>query len=247
MRTQLSQAVVPFLLVSSVLSGCASTSSTGDAALNQKNWPICSAVGALAGGGLGAIESSAWAGGGAVIGALFGGLICYAQDGDEDADGVHDRRDTCPATPANTQVNPNGCPLSNYSSTPAIEPVVEPVAEPQDEVIVLSDLGKVLFAFNSADLTADAKALLTGISQRLLDGALLGVVVKGHTDSVGADAYNDALSLRRAESVAAYLVTQGVPADKVKTAGLGESQPLGDNATDEGRAQNRRVEIFVDR
>lgn len=243
MRTQLSQAVVPFLLVSSVLSGCASTSSTGDAALNQKNWPICSAVGALAGGGLGAIESSAWAGGGAAIGALFGGLICYAQDGDEDADGVHDRRDTCPATPANTPVNPNGCPLPNYPSTPA----VEPVAEPQDEVIVLSDLGKVLFAFNSADLTEDAKALLTGISQRLLDGALLGVMVKGHTDSVGSDAYNDTLSLRRAESVAAYLVTQGVPAEKVKTAGLGEGQPLGDNATDEGRAQNRRVEIFVDR
>ena len=122
MRTQFSQAVVPFLLVSSVLSGCASTSSTGDAALNQRNWPICSAIGALAGGGLGAIESSAWAGGGAAIGALFGGLICYAQDGDEDADGVHDRRDTCPDTPANTQVNPNGCPLPSYPSTPAVEP-----------------------------------------------------------------------------------------------------------------------------
>ena len=92
MRTQFSKAVVSFLLVSSVLSGCASTSSTGDAALNQGNWPICSAIGALAGGGLGAIESSAWAGGGAAIGALFGGLICYAQDGDEDGDGVHDRQ-----------------------------------------------------------------------------------------------------------------------------------------------------------
>ncbi|MBT9531772.1 MAG: OmpA family protein [Pseudomonas sp.] len=243
MRTQFSQAVVPFLLVSSVLSGCASTSSTGDAALNQRNWPICSAIGALAGGGLGAIESSAWAGGGAAIGALFGGLICYAQDGDEDADGVHDRRDTCPDTPANTQVNPNGCPLPSYPSTPAVEPVVQP----QDEVIVLSDLGKVLFAFNSAELTADAKELLAGISQRLVDGSVLEVMVKGHTDSVGSDAYNDKLSLRRAESVAAYLVSQGVAADKVKTAGLGESQPLADNATDDGRAQNRRVEIFVDR
>ena len=71
--------------------------------------------------------------------------------------------------------------------------------------------------------------------------------VTGHTDSVGADAYNDKLSLRRAESVAAYLVSQGVAADKVKTAGLGESQPLADNGSDAGRAQNRRVEIFVDR
>ena len=245
MRTQFSQAVVPFLLVSSVLSGCASTSSTGDAVLNQRNWPICSAVGALAGGGLGAIESSAWAGGGAAIGALFGGLICYAQDGDEDADGVHDRRDTCPDTPANTQVNPNGCPMFVATSTP--RPTPEPVAEPQDEVIVLSDLGKVLFAFNSAELTPDARELLAGISPRLVDGSVQEVMVKGHTDSVGADAYNDKLSLRRAESVAAYLVSQGVAADKVKTAGLGESQPLADNATDEGRAQNRRVEIFVDR
>lgn len=170
-------------------------------------------------------------------------MICYAQDGDEDADGVHDRRDTCPDTPANTQVNPNGCPLPSYPSTPAVEPVVQP----QDEVIVLSDLGKVLFAFNSAELTADAKELLAGISQRLVDGSVLEVMVKGHTDSVGSDAYNDKLSLRRAESVAAYLVSQGVAADKVKTAGLGESQPLADNATDDGRAQNRRVEIFVDR
>lgn len=245
MRTQFSQAVVPFLLVSSVLSGCASTSSTGDAVINQRNWPICSAVGALAGGGLGAIESSAWAGGGAAIGALFGGLICYAQDGDEDADGVHDRRDTCPDTPANTQVNPNGCHM--FVATSTLRPTPEPVAEPQDEVIVLSDLGKVLFAFNSAELTPDARELLAGISPRLVDGSVQEVMVKGHTDSVGADAYNDKLSLRRADSVAAYLVSQGVAADKVKTAGLGESQPLADNGSDAGRAQNRRVEIFVDR
>ena len=243
MRTQFSQAVVPFLLVSSVLSGCASTSSTGDAVLNQGNWPICSAIGALAGGGLGAIESSAWAGGGAAIGALFGGLICYAQDGDEDGDGVHDRRDTCPGTLANTQVNPNGCPVVMITPVPLPEPAVEP----QDEVIILSDLGKVLFAFNSAVLTPDAKELLAGISPRLVDGSVREVMVKGHTDSVGSDAYNEKLSLRRAQSVATYLVSQGVAANKVKSTGLGESQPLADNATDAGRAQNRRVEIFVDR
>ena len=126
-------------------------------------------------------------------------------------------------------------------------PPPEPVSEPQDEVIVLSDLGKVLFAFNSAELTPDARELLAGISPRLVDGSVQEVMVKGHTDSVGADAYNDKLSLRRAESVAAYLVSQGVAADKVKTAGLGESQPLADNGSDAGRAQNRRVEIFVDR
>ena len=241
MRTLLSRAAVPLLLVSSVLSGCASTSSNGDAALNQRNWPICSVVGALAGGGLGAIESSAWAGGGAAIGALFGGLICYAQDGDEDADGVHDRRDTCPGTPANTPVNPNGCPIKVYPEAT----VQEPVAVPQDEVIVLSD--KVLFDFDSATLTPEANDLLAQISNRLTDGAVISVLVKGHTDSVGSDAYNEKLSKRRADSVAAFLVSQGVAADKIKTEGLGESQPVADNATDAGRAQNRRVEIVVDR
>jgi outer membrane protein OmpA-like peptidoglycan-associated protein len=228
-------------VVSSVLSGCASTSSTGDAALNQGNWPICSAVGAVAGGGLGAIESSVWAGGGAAIGALLGGLICYAQDGDEDADGVHDRRDTCPGTPANTPVNPNGCAIKVYPDAPA----QEVVAAPQDEVIVLSD--KVLFDFNSSTLTPAANQVLADISKRLTDSAIISVLVKGHTDSVGSEAFNQQLSQRRADSVAAFLVSQGVAADKLHTEGHGEGQPVADNATDEGRAQNRRVEIVVDR
>jgi OOP family OmpA-OmpF porin len=241
MRTLLSRAAVPLLVVSGVLSGCASTSSTGDAALNQGNWPICSAFGAVAGGGLGAIESSAWAGGGAAIGALLGGLICYAQDGDEDADGVHDRRDTCPGTPANTPVNPNGCTIKVYPDAV----VEEVVAAPQDEVIVLSD--KVLFDFNSSTLTPAANQVLADISKRLTDSAIIGVLVKGHTDSVGSEAFNQQLSQRRADSVAAFLVSQGVAADKIHTEGHGEGQPVADNATDEGRAQNRRVEIVVDR
>ena len=87
MRIKFSR-VLPFLLVSSVLSGCATTSSTGDAPLNQGNWPLCSAIGALAGGGLGAIESSTWAAGGAVAGALLGTIICYAQVGERDVAAV---------------------------------------------------------------------------------------------------------------------------------------------------------------
>ena len=75
MRTSLFRVGVPLLLVSSVLSGCVTTSSTGDAPLNQGNWPLCSAIGGLAGGGLCAIESSTWAAGGAVAGAVIGTLI----------------------------------------------------------------------------------------------------------------------------------------------------------------------------
>lgn len=243
MRTRPSQAVLSLLLVSSVLSGCVSTSSTGDAALNQRNWPICSLIGGAVGGGLGAIESSAWAGGGAVAGALAGGLICYAQDGDQDNDGVHDRRDRCADTPAGSHVFPNGCP---YKDDPAAAPVVEEPA-PQDEVIVLSDLGNVLFAFDSAELTSEASAVLDQVASRLTGANLVSVRVVGHTDSVGSDGYNQGLSERRAASVVSYLSSHGVPAEKLSSSGQGESQPVADNGTDEGRAQNRRVELFVDR
>lgn len=245
MRVQVFR-VLPFLLVSSVLSGCATTSSTGDAPLNQGNWPLCSAIGALAGGGLGAIESSSWAAGGAVAGALLGTIVCYAQDGDEDGDGVFDRRDRCPGTPANTPVRHNGCPLSQYLDN-VENTAAAPVPTAQDEVIVLSDLGNVLFAFDSAQLTSEAQALLADVSMRLTGASLISVRVVGHTDSVGSAAYNQGLSERRARSVADFLVAQGVPAGKLSTEGRGESQPVADNASDAGRAQNRRVELYVSR
>ena len=80
--------LIPLLMLSSVLAGCVTTSNSQSVPLNQGNWPLFSAIGGLAGGGLGAIENSTWAAGGAVVGAVIGGLICYAQDGDEDGDGV---------------------------------------------------------------------------------------------------------------------------------------------------------------
>jgi len=199
----------------------------------------------LAGGGLGAIESSTWAAGGAVAGALLGTIICYAQDGDEDGDGVFDRRDRCPGTPAGTAVGHNGCPLPHYPASVAAEPAMEPQME--DEVIVLSDLGNVLFAFDSAELTADAQRLLADVSTRLAGASLVAVRVVGHTDSVGSDAYNQGLSERRARSVADFLIAQGVPAGKLSSEGQGESQPVADNGSDAGRAQNRRVELHVSR
>ncbi|MEN0105441.1 MAG: OmpA family protein [Pseudomonas sp.] len=210
---------VPILLVSSVLSGCVSTSSNGDAVVNQGNWPICTVF----------------------------GLICYALDGDEDSDGVHDRRDVCADTPANTPVNNSGCPQPQYpaaAATPPPEPVAETPAA-QNETIVLSDAGDVLFAFDSAELSANAKTALTEISKRLTGASLVSVQVAGHTDSKGSDAYNQKLSERRAQSVANFLESQGIPAGKLSVVGYGESQPVADNNTDGGRAQNRRVELHV--
>lgn len=237
--SNLTRTVLPVLLLGSLLTGCA-THSDGTAPLNQRTWPICSVIGGLVGGGLGAIESGGWAAGGAALGILTGGLICYAQDGDEDGDGVFDRRDRCPDTPANTPVEHHGCPLPQYPASVKPEPV-------QSEVITLSDAGDVLFAFNQSDLTPTAQSQLDSIMGKLEDDSVVSIKVVGHTDSVGSDTYNQGLSERRASSVAQYLLSQGVAPAKVTSEGKGESQPVADNDTDEGRAKNRRVELHINR
>ncbi|WP_175652331.1 OmpA family protein [Pseudomonas sp. Marseille-P9899] len=237
--TALTRAALPVLLAAGLLSGCA-THSDGSAPLNQRTWPLCSLLGGLVGGGLGAIESSAWAAGGGAAGVIAGGLICYAHDGDEDGDGVFDRRDRCPDTPANTPVSHNGCPLPQY---PVSEKVAEP--EPVQEVITLSDQGNVLFAFDSAELMPAAQQQLNALVERLSNPAVTRIRVVGHTDSKGTDAYNQRLSERRASAAAEYLISQGVSPQKVTSQGRGESEPVADNETDAGRAQNRRVELHL--
>lgn len=238
---RLSRSVVPLLLVSSVLSGCVTTSSTGDAPLNQGNWPICTAIGGLAGGGLGAIESSTWAAGGAVAGAIMGTLICYAQDGDQDGDGVHDRRDRCPDTPPNTPVSHNGCPLPVY---PDSAPAVEPVAEMSEPIRVELD---VKFDFDKSVVKEGSYGDIQSLAEFMKQYPQTSTVVEGHTDSIGSDAYNQGLSERRANAVRDLLVNQyGVSGDRVSSVGYGESRPVADNGTDEGRAVNRRVEAAVE-
>jgi len=238
----LSKAVLPVMLLGSLLTGCA-THSDGTAPLNQRTWPICSLIGGLVGGGLGAIESSGWAAGGAALGLLTGGLICYAQDGDEDGDGVFDRRDRCPDTPANTPVEHHGCPLPQYPAS--VKPVETPA--PSAEVITLSDAGNVLFDFDKADLKPAARDKLDALMGKLQNADVVSIKVIGHTDSKGSDAYNQALSERRASSVAAYLLQKGLAPNKLTSEGRGESQPLADNDTEEGRAENRRVELHINR
>lgn len=232
----LTRTVLPVLLLGSLLTGCA-THSDGTAPLNQRTWPICSLIGGLVGGGLGAIESGGWAAGGAALGILSGGLICYAQDGDEDGDGVFDRRDRCADTPANTPVDHRGCQVPQYPDSVQTEPA-------QSEVITLSD---VLFVFNQAELTPTAKSQLDALMSQFEDADVVSIKVVGHTDSVGSDAYNQSLSERRASSVAEYLISQGVAPNKVTSEGKGESQPIADNETEEGRAKNRRVELHINR
>lgn len=233
----ITKAALPVLVVASLLSGCA-THSDGSAPLNQRTWPLCSLLGGAVGGGLGAIESSAWAGGGAALGAIAGGLICFARDGDEDGDGVFDRRDRCPDTPPNTPVSHNGCPLPQY-------PPSEKAPAPEPEVITLNDQGSVMFAYDSAELTPAAQQQLRTLTGKLNDPSVASIKVIGHTDSRGSDAYNQALSERRASSVAEYLISQGLAPQKITSQGRGEREPIADNETDAGRAQNRRVELHL--
>lgn len=108
-----------------------------------------------------------------------------------------------------------------------------------DEVIVLRGVN---FAFDSAVLTGEAKAVLAEVANVLDDDK--AVVLQGWTDTTGPEAYNEALSQRRANSAKNYLVQQGMSADSIEAEGMGESTKY-DNATREGRYLNRRVEVFV--
>ena len=115
--------------------------------------------------------------------------------------------------------------------------------EPRGMVITLS--GQVLFASAKSDLMPAAFAPLDNVVTALKAAPDRSVLVEGHTDSQGAHAYNMDLAQRRAESVRGYLVSHGIPSDAVKAVGIGPDRPVADNASPEGRANNRRVEIIV--
>lgn len=102
-----------------------------------------------------------------------------------------------------------------------------------------------LFDFNKSVLKPEGKAKLDDLANKLQAVNLEVIIAVGHTDSVGSDAYNQKLSVRRAEAVKAYLVSKKVEASRIYTEGKGEKQPVADNKTDAGRAKNRRVEIEV--
>jgi OOP family OmpA-OmpF porin len=137
---------------------------------------------------------------------------------DSDGDGVLDPDDKCPGTPAGAKVDAQGC---------------------ETELT----LRGVTFDYNAATLTPQDELILDSVVEILRQRPQFSVEVRGHTDSSGPDAYNQDLSERRAATVREYLVAKGIPDERLSSRGFGESEPIADNATAEGRAQNRRVTL----
>ncbi|ALT76745.1 MAG: OmpA family protein [Burkholderiaceae bacterium] len=134
---------------------------------------------------------------------------------------------------------------------PVAPPVVVPPAPPAPKPVPAPVSEKVTFAadaffdFDKATLKPEAKAKLDDLLAKTKGINLEVIIAVGHTDSVGTDAYNQKLSVKRAEAVKAYLVGAGAEKNRVYTEGKGEKAPVADNKTAEGRAKNRRVEIEV--
>lgn len=115
-----------------------------------------------------------------------------------------------------------------------------------DKGLVLSLSGSVLFETNKSTLLPVAQQRLTGVAKALKDDDKHTFDVMGFTDSTGPKDLNDRLSKQRADSVRSFLVAQGVPSDRIRSEGMGPANPVADNASPEGRADNRRVEILVE-
>jgi OOP family OmpA-OmpF porin len=268
----------------------------------------CAMLGAVAGGGVGAIDDSDAAVTGALIGAGIGAIFCGGKDTDgdgvpdsrdrcpgtppgsqvdefgceldddgdgvpnsedrcpntpagvkvdafgceldDDGDGVPNSKDRCPNTPAGAKVDANGCELDSDGdgvvdskdrcpNTPA-GTAVDNYGCPLTDAYTLHGIN---FEFDSAKITSDSKATLDDALQILNRHPNLMVEIAGHTDSIGSAEYNQGLSERRARAVMDHFVANGISASRLTYRGYGETMPIADNGTPEGRAQNRRVEF----
>ena len=130
-------------------------------------------------------------------------------------------------------------------AAPAATPAAPVAPAPAATVQKVTYAADAFFDFDKSVLKPEGKAKLDDLSYKVKNINLEVIIAVGHTDSVGSDAYNQKLSVRRAEAVKAYLVSKGIDKSRVYTEGKGEKQPVADNKTAAGRAKNRRVEIEV--
>ncbi|MFI8739906.1 OmpA family protein [Stutzerimonas zhaodongensis] len=191
----------------------------GCAGVQKQDWPSCAAVGGVTGAALGAIESSTYTGYGALIGGGMAAAYCWANGTEQETVAVVETVEPAPVT------------------EPEPEPVLEAVRVELD----------VKFDFDKATIRQDAYDDIEVLADFMKQYDQTSTTVEGHTDAIGTDAYNQRLSMQRAESVRDALVNRyGVEANRLEAVGYGESRPVADNSTELGRAINRRVEASVE-
>lgn len=175
------------------------------------------------------------------------GLVALNGCPDSDGDGIIDPNDDCP-NDKGTEEN-NGCPDSDNDGIVDSQDNCPNTQGPSSNngcpLKPLSDLDNlsVLFDVSSTSILDANQSVLDEVISILNDHPNASLTLVGHTDNSGAEKYNTNLSLQRAQSVADYLVANGVSADKIQIEGKGESEPKASNKTNEGKAQNRRVDF----
>lgn len=167
-------------------------------------------------------------------------VVPVSAPADSDNDGVADTLDQCPNTPAGVEVDDTGCPVQQCKL--GGDNGIELAGCKAGDVVILRGVN---FEFDSDRLTPTATELLDKVAVAMERAPAIAVEVGGHTDSLGAEAYNQRLSERRATAVARYLTDAGIAAERLSTAGYGETRPVADNDDEAGRDANRRVELTV--
>ena len=199
-----------------VLSGCANMSEEQKSGTGKG-----AAIGAATGAVLGAITGSGTKGAvrGAAVGAAAGALGGYVW-----SSRMEEQKRQMEASTRGTGVE---------------------VTQTADNQLKLNIPSDISFASGRSDIQPNFRQILDDFARGLQGNPNARVTIIGHTDNVGSDAVNDPLSVNRAASMRNYLTTRGVPAAHISIDGRGEREPIASNATAEGRARNRRVEIFV--
>ncbi|MBI2366185.1 MAG: OmpA family protein [Deltaproteobacteria bacterium] len=222
------------------LSGCTGVMTKNQAAL----------VGALTCGTMGAAGAGATArdhdrsvGGSVAVGAIGGALLCgglaYLMTEDPKP------KPAPPPPPPPPAPKPKPKPAPPPPPPPPPPPAPKPKPKPAPKVERTIILDDVLFDFDKSNIKPEAGAILDRLVAFMKENKDKKAALSGHTDSIGTEAYNKKLSERRVNSVKDYVVKKGVESGRISGQGFGESKPIADNKTKEGRAKNRRVEIKV--
>ncbi|MET4140078.1 OmpA family protein [Pedobacter sp. UYP1] len=165
----------------------------------------------------------------------------YAKDmGDEDGDGVANKFDKCPGTPANTTVDGAGCPLK----TPKQIIKEKVIVTAEDRKVVDEAIRNLEFDLSKATIRPTSYNTLNRVAALLVEKNF-SLKLAGHTDNTGSMALNLRLSKDRAEAIKTYLVSQGANASRIEATGYGPNQPIASNKTAAGRQKNRRVEFSL--